>query len=104
MQDFSVMLKVLVDHHYQPTASSQDKDEARAALEAVFDNLIQVLEQNSADTSVIERSKTLRSMMFKLYKEARQSSRLVIFNHQETSKKALKAATFSRTLNNTSYI
>jgi len=74
VQDFSAMLKVLVDHHYQPTASSQDKDEARAALEAVFDNLIKVLEQNSADTSVIERSKTLRSMMFKLYKEARQSS------------------------------
>ena len=69
------MLKVLVDHHYQPTASGQDKDEARAALEAVFDNLIRVLEQNNAEAAVIEKSKTLRSMMFNLYKEARQSSR-----------------------------
>ena len=71
------MLKVLGDHHYQPTASSQDKDEARAGLEAVFDNLIRVLEQNRAEANIIEKSKTLRSMMFKLYKEARQSSRLL---------------------------
>ena len=66
-----------MDHHYQPTASSQDKDEARAALEAVFDNLITVLEQNNAEATIIEKSKTLRSMMFNLYKEARQSSRFV---------------------------
>ena len=75
------MLKVLVDHHYQPGASGQDKDEARAALEAVFDNLIRVLEQNNAEARVIEKSKTLRSMMFNLYKEARQSSRLIAIDN-----------------------
>ena len=75
VKDFSESLKVLVDHSFQPTASAEDKEAARLGLEEVFDQLITVLEENGAEAGVVDKSKTMRSMLFNIYKEARQASR-----------------------------
>ena len=75
VKDFSGTLKVLVDHSFQPAASAEDREAARLGLEDVFDHLIAILEQNGAEARVIEKSKTMKSMLYNIYKEARQTSR-----------------------------
>ena len=75
VKSFSEMLKVLVDHHYQPTASSQDRDEAKAGLESMLEKLTSILETNKAETKVIERTRALKPILYNVYKDARQSSR-----------------------------
>lgn len=75
VKSFSEMLKVLVDHHYQPTASAQDRDEAKAGLETMLGKLSSILETNKTDAKVIERVKALKPILYNVYKDARQSSR-----------------------------
>lgn len=64
-----------MDHRFQPSASAEDREAARLGLEDVFDQLMTVLEQNGAEASIVDKSKTMRSMLYNIYKEARQSSR-----------------------------
>lgn len=75
VKDFSETLKVFVDHGFQPSASAEDREAARLGLEDVFDQLMTVLEQNGAEAGIVDKSKTMRSMLYNIYKEARQSSR-----------------------------
>ena len=75
VKDFSAILKVLVDPAYQPTSNTADKDAARTMLEENFEKLIKVLESNQAGPRVLEKTRTMKSMLFNIYKEARQSSR-----------------------------
>lgn len=75
VKDFSAILKVLVDPAYQPTSNTADKDAARSMLEENFEKLIKVLESNQAGPRVLEKTITMKSMLFNIYKEARQSSR-----------------------------
>ena len=75
VKDFSETLKVLVDHRFQPSASADDREAARLGLEDVFDQLMTVLEQNGAEAGIVDKSKTMRSMLYSIYKEARPSSR-----------------------------
>ena len=75
VKDFSGPLKVLVDHSFQPAAGAEDRETARLGLEDVFDQLMAILEQNGAEVRVIDKSKTMRSMLYNIYKEARQISR-----------------------------
>ena len=86
VKDFSGTLKVLVDHSFQPAASAEDKEAARLGLEDVFDQLIAILKQNGAETRVIDKSKTMRSMLYNIYKEARQTSRWNIDYKEESMK------------------
>jgi len=74
VKDFSAILKVLVDPAYQPTSNTADKDAARSMLEENFEKLIKVLESNQAGPRVLEKTITMKSMLFNIYKEARQSS------------------------------
>jgi len=74
VKDFSGPLKVLVDHSFQPAAGAEDRETARLGLEDVFDQLMAILEQNGAEAGVIDKSKTMRSMLYNIYKEARQIS------------------------------
>ena len=64
-----------MDHGFQPSASAEDREAARLGLEDVFDQLMTVLEQNEAEAGIVDKSKTMRSMLYNIYKEARQSSR-----------------------------
>ena len=75
VKDFSGTLRVLVDHSFQPSATAEDREAARLGLEDVFDQLMTALEQNGAEAGLVDKSKTLRSMLYNIYKEARQSSR-----------------------------
>ena len=75
VKDFSGPLKVLVDHSFQPAAGAEDREAARLGLEDVFDQLLAILEQNGAEAGVIDKSKTMRSTLYNIYKEARQISR-----------------------------
>ena len=75
VNNFSEKLKVLVDHRFQPSASAEDREAARLGLEDVFDKLMTVLEQNGAEAGIVDKSKTMRSMLYNIYKEARQTSR-----------------------------
>ena len=64
-----------MDHSFQPAAGAEDRETARLGLEDVFDQLMAILEQNGAEVRVIDKSKTMRSMLYNIYKEARQISR-----------------------------
>ena len=86
VNDFSGTLKALVDHSFQPAASAEDKEAARLGLEDVFDQLIAILEQNGAEAGVIDKSKTMRSMLYNIYKEARQTSRWNVDYKEESMK------------------
>merc|ERR1712110_609951 len=74
VKDFSGTLRVLVDHSFQPSATAEDREAAKLGLEDVFDQLMKVLEQNGAEAGLVDKSKTLRSMLYNIYKEARKSS------------------------------
>ena len=68
-------MKLLVDRHYQPAASTADKDEAKKILERQFENVVNALTESDRGSVIVDRVKTLKSMLYNIYKEARQSSR-----------------------------
>ena len=41
VKDFAVTLRLMVDKYYQPSASSEDKSQAKKELEANFEHLLQ---------------------------------------------------------------
>ena len=41
VKDFAVTLRLMVDKYYQPSASSEDKSQAKKDLEANFEHLLQ---------------------------------------------------------------
>merc|ERR1712013_56198 len=70
VKEFSEVLKLLVDHHYQPAATPEDKAEAKRMLEKMFEGIVTTMEK----TSQVEQVKTMKNMLYNIYKEGRQSS------------------------------
>merc|ERR1712123_434350 len=73
VKEFSEVLKVLVDRHYQPAATPEDKNEAKKILERQFENIVSTIAGSKAATQV-DQVKTLKHMLYNIYKEGRQSS------------------------------
>ena len=73
------MLKFLVDQSYQATASTTEKEKARKELELEFSAVLSILEESGADNRLVTKAKALSSSLYNIYKEARQSSRSLIF-------------------------
>ena len=76
------MLKFLVDQSYQTTASTSEKEKTRKELELQFSSVLDLLEESSADSRLVTKTKALSSSLYNIYKEAKQSSRsdILIFN------------------------
>ena len=74
VKEFSEVLKLLVDRHYQPAATPEDKAEAKRMLEKMFEGIVTTMEK----TSQVEQVKTMKNMLYNIYKEGRQSSRYLI--------------------------
>jgi len=70
VKEFSEVLKVLVDRHYQPGATHEDKAEAKRMLETQFESIVTSME----NISQAEQAKTMKNMLYNIYKEGRQSS------------------------------
>jgi len=73
VQEFSEILKVLVDKHFQPVATAEDKSEVKSLLDGQFENIITLLSE-SVSSSQLDRIKTLKGMLYNVFKEGRQSS------------------------------
>jgi hypothetical protein len=73
VKEFSEVLKVLVDHPYQPAATPEDKNQAKKLLEKQFESIVSVFSDSKASTQV-DQVKTLKNMLYNIYKEGRQSS------------------------------
>eukprot|EP00092_Neocalanus_flemingeri_P006024 GFUD01006492.1.p1 GENE.GFUD01006492.1~~GFUD01006492.1.p1 ORF type:complete len:1066 (-),score=329.83 GFUD01006492.1:50-3049(-) len=70
----SEVLKLLADRHFQPAATPEDKDEAKRILEKQFENIVKTLAESDKGSALVDRVKTLKSMLYNIYKQARQSS------------------------------
>merc|ERR1712013_370861 len=70
VKEFSEVLKLLVDRHYQPAATPEDKAEAKRMLEKMFEGIVTTMEK----TGQVEQVKTMKNMLYNIYKEGRQSS------------------------------
>ena len=79
VKEFSEVLKLLVDRHYQPGATQEDKAEAKRMLETQFEGIVTSMENDSQ----AEQVKTMKNMLYNIYKEGRQSSRYIIIKSED---------------------
>ena len=75
VKDFAVALRLMVDKYYQPSASSEDKAEAKTMLEQNFDHMIQVVSGVQEGSGVAKKAKSkFKDRLYAIYKDAHASS------------------------------
>merc|ERR1712013_295254 len=60
VKEVSEVLKLLVDRHYQPAATPEDKAEAKRMLEKMFEGIVTTMEK----TGQVEQVKTMKNMLY----------------------------------------
>ncbi len=72
---FSEALKLMIDRHYQPSASPEDRTKAKDKLSASFDNLLNVISGTDGGSSLAKKAKSKFSdRLYNIYKDAHASS------------------------------
>lgn len=74
IKEFAEVLKLLVHHEYQPSATHNDKAQAKIQLEKKFMAIFGILEDQNEGKKVLDQAKGLKNVLYNVYKEANQSS------------------------------
>ena len=73
VKEFSTALKLMIDKHYQISATPQDKSLAKANLETSFDHLMTIVEKT--DVKLAQKAKArFRDRLYAIFKEANSTS------------------------------
>lgn len=75
VKDFAVTLRLMVDRYYQPSASSEDKSQAKKELEANFEHLLQVVSTVQDGPAIVKKAKSkFGDRLYAIYKDAHSTS------------------------------
>ena len=71
IKDFSIALKLMIDKFFHPSASAEDKSQAKQKLEMGFEHLMQVISGTPGGESLALKAKTkFHDRLYAIYKEA----------------------------------
>jgi len=71
IKDFAMALKLMIDPSFHPSASAEDKSQAKKKLETGFEHLMQVISGTPGGESLVEKARIkFKDRLYAIFKEA----------------------------------